>query len=75
MRTIKKRDINAIEKHLPHSESEAISMFQLAKRLRCSYMTARRRLAAWAEREKRTVKTTVVRVGERGPESVGYYAD
>lgn len=75
MRSIKHKHLAQIEKHLPCTAEEALSIAQLAKRMKCSYMTVKRRMAAWAERERRTIYSVPGRVGERGPESVCYYAE
>ena len=70
MRTIKKRHIENVRKHIG---TEPITLRTLARRMRCSYYAAQRRMAAFLEAEGLSVGQTVVREGERGPASVAYY--
>lgn len=75
MRSIKQSHIESVEKHLPHSEDKAISLHALSKRMRCSYMAAKRRLYKYAELNGVKLHTTFRREGTTGPESVCYYAE
>ena len=73
MRSIKMKDLERIETLMPTKEADAVSIAHLAKKMKCSYMAAKRRMEKYAEREGLKLKTTTRREGLAGPESVCFY--
>ena len=70
MRNIKRSHLDVVERALV--TEKPITIQALAKKMRCSYMAAKRRLFKWAELNNVRLAESRVREGDAGPESVAY---